>query len=92
MSSVVRAGGIMLIGTFAILVLYFVISTPITAMFDSFDDAETPYSDDEMNEYLPNIRTALNMAFAIAIITAAVIFIFWIFHREQEPYRRDKRF
>jgi len=80
------AGALMLIATFVILLLYFVVSTPLTSMFDSFDDADAGEATDEMNDYLPHIRTAINMAFAIAIITPSLIFIFWIFHREPDWY------
>jgi len=88
-SSVTIAGAIMLIATFAILVLYFVISTPMASMFDAFDDADAAEATNEMNLYLPFIKTAFYMGFAIAIITPALIFIFWIFHREPDWYYRS---
>lgn len=76
---------------FMIMVLYFVISTPLESMFGSFDDADSGDATDEMNTFLPNIRNAMNMAFAIAIVTPPVVFILWIFYREPEwTYRRRR--
>jgi len=87
-SSVTMAGAVMLVATFAILVLYFIISTPMESMFNSFDDIDSGEATDEMDEYLPGIKNAFYMGFAIAIITPALIFIFWIYHREPDWYYR----
>ena len=72
--------------------VYFVLSSPLEHIFDGFDDADSHAADDEMDIYLPSIRTALNIGFAIAIITPAMIFIFWIFHQEPDWYYRRRRY
>lgn len=89
--SIIMAGGTLLLATFIILILYFVISTPLSSMFDSIDDVDAGEATDEMNTVLPIIRTALDLAFAIAIITPSVIFVLWVFMREPD-WRYRKRF
>ena len=90
MKSITMAGGILVLSTFMIIVLFFVIS-PMESMFASFDDADAAEATDEMNEFLPYIKTAFWMGMAIAIITPALIFIFWIFHREPDWYYERRR-
>jgi len=88
-ASIIRAGGMLLISTFLILVLYFVISSPLEAIFTTFDDAQTGNADDEMDIYLPYTRDALNIAWAVALITPSVIFVIYIFFVEPVwTYRR----
>jgi len=82
------AGATLLAMTFAILVFYFVISTPLATLFTTLDDADMAEATDEMSIYIPYIRNAMTLAFSIAIITPAMIFIFWIFHREPDFYDR----
>ena len=88
--SITHAGAILLTFSFLAIVFYFTISTPLEAVFDGFDDINDPVSGDEMDLFLPNIRTALNIAFAIFLATPATGFIFWVFSKQPiyERYRR----
>jgi len=89
--SITIAGAVMAISTFIIIVLFFTISSPMEHMFNAFDDVDAGEATDEINEYLPNIETAFWMGMAIAIITPAVIFIFWVFKREPDWFY-ERRF
>ena len=89
-NSIIKVGATLAIATFLIIVLFFVISGPMTSMFDSFDDVDAGEASDEMNEFLPDIRGAFWMGIAIAIITPSVIFVLWIFHREPDWYYRRR--
>jgi len=84
--SIIKSGAYMLIGLFLILVIYFVISGPLETIFDGFDDADTGEATGYMNIHLPWIRTALNIAFSVAIVTPVMIFIFRTFERDPEWY------
>lgn len=86
----IQAGVTMLVGVAMFAIVFFVVSTPINSMMDSFDDANTGDATDEMNTYLPNIRTALSMAFALIIVSPIVGFIIWVYSREPDwsYYRR----
>jgi len=87
--SVIKAGGMLLISTFIIIVLYFTMSTPLEAVFTGFDDAEAGEATDEMDTYLTYIRNALNIAWAVALITPSVIFVLYLFFVEPVwTYRR----
>ena len=92
MSSITRAGATLAIGTFIALIVFFVLSTPMTTMFNSFDNLDAGEATDEMNDFLPDIQNAFWLGMAIFIITAAVVFIFWIFHREPDWFYRDRRY
>jgi len=87
--NIIRIGGSLLIGLFMVIILYFVISTPLEIIFDAFDDADTADATDDMNIYLPYIRNAMSMAFAVAIAAPLVIFVMRTFEREPRyDYRR----
>jgi len=89
--NIIMAGGKMLVGVFFILIVYFLLSTPIEAIFNSFDDANTGEATDDMDIYLPIIRQALTMAIAICLVTPILIFIFSAFERETQSVY-DRRF
>jgi ABC-type polysaccharide/polyol phosphate export permease len=82
--SFIRAGLSMLLFIFLAVIIYFVISAPMTAMFDAFDDADAGEATDEMNSFLPNIRSALNMFFAVLIAIPITGFVIWVFRREPD--------
>lgn len=90
--SVITAGATLIIATFLILLVFFVLSTPVTTILDGFDDADAGEATDEMNDYLPDIRTAFWLGISIAIVTPALIFVFWVFHREPDWYYRKRRY
>jgi hypothetical protein len=87
--NIIRLGASMLIGLFLVIILYFVISTPLESIMDGFDDADVGDANAEMDYTLPWIRSAMSMAFAIAIASPVVIFVFRTFEREPRwDYRR----
>ena len=79
----VQAGVIMLVYLFMFSIIYFILSAPLDAVFDGFDDTTGEHSD-EMDTYLPNIKTALNIFFAIVIATPVVAFIMFVYRRETD--------
>jgi len=88
---IIHKVGYMIMGLFFVIVIYFLISAPLEIIFDSFDDIEDTGSGDEMNIHLPWIRTALNMAFSVAIAAPLVIFVMMTFEREPRyDYRRRR--
>jgi len=88
--SITQAGVLFLAFLFMVVVFYFVLSGPVDAIFDGFDDVDDPISGDEIDLFLPNIRTAMNIAFALMLATPITGFIMWVFSREPfyERYRR----
>lgn len=91
--SIITAGATLIISTFLILLVFFILSTPVTEILTGFDDADAgTTSNTKMNEYLPDIETAFWLGMSIAIVTPAVIFVFWVFHREPDWYYRRKRY
>ena len=90
--SIIKTGAILIISTFIIIVFFFIISTPVTEILSGFDNADVSEAEDEMNEYLPNIETAFWLGMSIAIITPAVIFVLWVFHREPDWYYKRRRY
>jgi len=89
--SIVRAGIIFLVFLFAMILVYFTISPFVEAMFDALDDVDDPETSDEMDTYLPYIRTAMTMAFAIGIATPVAWIFIWVFSREPDERRYRRR-
>jgi len=85
----IQAGLTMLIGVFLFSIVFFVISAPLDAILDGFDDTPGEHSN-EMDRYLPNIRTAFKMGIALIIISPIVGFIVWVYSRDPNwsIYRR----
>ena len=79
----IEAGAFMLLYLFIFTLVFFVIDAPITAMLDGFYDTEGDHSD-EMDIFLPDIRTALSIFFALIIAAPIIGFIMWVFHREPD--------
>lgn len=86
---IIRLGAELLLGLFLVIILYFLISTPVETILDGFDDADTGDATVHMDYTLPWIRSAFYLAFAIAIASPIVIFIMRTFEREPRwDYRR----
>jgi len=83
--NIIHAGLILIVYMFCVILLYFVLSSPVDAIFDAIEtgsvgtDAET-----YMTEFLPNIEWAVRVVFAIALAIPITWFIFWIFSREPD--------
>jgi len=89
-NSITVAGVIMLIYLSVMIMFFYLLSTPVNAIFDGLSGTSLGEATDEMATFLPWIRTAVNMVFAIGIATPITWFIFWIFNREPDfsRYRR----
>ena len=79
----VEMGAILLVYLFMFTLVFFILSAPLSSIFDGLSDTTGEHSD-EMAEYLPNIRNALNIFFALVIATPIVGFIVWVYHREPD--------
>ena len=86
----IQAGLTMLVGVAMFVIVFYVISAPVEHILDGFDNADVGDATDEMNTYLPNIRIALQMAFALIIVSPVVGFVIWVYSRDPEWqfYRR----
>jgi len=89
-NSIIKAGLIMILYMFIVLILYFTLSGPFNLLFDTFEVSSFGEATDEMHRHVPNIRWAFNVFFSILAAIAITWFIVWIFHREPhwEFYRR----
>ena len=81
---IIQMGAMMLIYIFMFSLIYFILAAPLDAIFDGFDDIDSGEAVDEMDTYLPNIKTALNIFFALVIAIPIVGFIMWVYHREPD--------
>lgn len=88
--SITIAGILLLVFLFSSIIFYMTVSGPISTVLDGFDDADVGDASDEMDSFLPGVRIALSMAFAIFVITPVAGFVMWVFSREPfyERYRR----
>ena len=85
--SITRAGMIYLVYTFMVVITYFLLSTPIALLFDSFIGGDYGTASGEMAYYVPFFETVLNIALAIFLAIPITWFVMWIFHREPAYYR-----
>jgi len=83
---IIKAGVAMLVYLFLFLIVYFVISSPLDAIFDGLDDADAGEATDELDWMLPNITGALDIFFALIIAVPITGFIVWVFSREPDWY------
>ena len=85
----IQAGLTMIVGVAMFAIVFFVISEPLDLILDGFDNMEGDTSD-EMDLYLPSIRSAMKIAFALIIISPVVGFMVWVYSRNPEwtYYRR----
>ena len=74
----------MLVYIFIAITAYFMLSTPMTMIFDSFDDADTGAATEHIDTLMPTIRTVFNIFFALLASGGITWFIFWVFHREPD--------
>jgi len=92
--SLTKAGVVFLVFLFIAIVTYFLLSTPIDIIFDSFESADFAKAEAQKDTIMPLIRTACNIFFALFISIPATWFIFWVFHREASynEYYPSRRF
>lgn len=92
MGEFIRAGTTLIVATFLIVILYFLISPFTENFFDTMLGADMSAANSERDLYIPHIKTCLNFGLAIAIVTPAMIFIFRIFERNPEWYYTRRRY
>ena len=80
--NIIRAGVVMLVYLFIVIIAYFAISPFMTAFFDVFDDADVGLAEDEMSNILPTIETVFSMFFSMLASIPITWFIMWTFSRE----------
>jgi len=87
--SFIRVGIAMMVFTFSVVIFYFTLSGPVTALFDGFDDADAGSATDELDTNIPIYSSIFNICIAIALAIGPTFFIMWVYHREPDwGYRR----
>jgi len=86
---IVKAGAILIIYLFIVLIAFFTISTPFDEIMSGVEDADTGAAEPYIAEHSGWYRILFNMFFAMFGIAPMVWFVVWVFHREPDwGYRR----
>lgn len=80
--NIIQAGIVFIVYLFVMILLYYILSTPIDTFFDGLLSADLGLATGDMAFHGPNIEWALKLVFAIGISIPVTWFIFWIFSRE----------
>ena len=90
--TLIQAGAIFLAYMFMAIVIFAIFSSPVEALMDGFMgmDVGSQLASDKMSQFIPLLKTAVQVAFAFGLAAPVTWFIFWIFSREPsiERYRR----
>jgi len=86
MRSITIIGATFLLYLFIMIIVFYVLSSPVAYIFDAFAGVPLGEASDEMATYLPYYRAAVQLGFAIGIATPVVWFIMKIFSREPAYY------
>jgi len=89
--TIIHAGLIFIVYLFVAIILYYFLSSPVSLIFDSISSGATgTNAESYMGWMLPNIRWALNVAFALGLAFPVTWFIVWVFKQETDfgMYRR----
>ena len=82
-SSIIHAGVVFGVYLFIMVVLYFVLSSPVDAVMNGIiGSASSTPAADEMTSFSPNFTWAVKAAFAISIAIPVTWFVFWLFSKE----------
>lgn len=89
-NSIAKAGVYFAVYLFIMVTVFFVLSAPVNYIFDGFLLGEYGLAQDEMNTFVPLLKGAVQMAFAICLAAPLMWFVMWVFHREPDVsrYRR----
>lgn len=90
-TSLTKAGVVLLTYLFIVLLTYFILSVPINMIFDAFQGANWAAAESHKVSYMAEIRQVCTLFFAIFISIPIVWFFFWVFHREPN-YGEVRRF
>ena len=80
--SLTQAAVILVTYVFLVLILYFVLSTPVNMIFDGFDSTNWAAAEPQHAGTMSNIRQTWTIFCAIFISIPLCWFFFWVFHRE----------
>ena len=89
--SLTKAGVVFLVYLFIVIVLYFFLSVPINSIYDAFEAGSWSLAESQKAGYMPLIRTATTVFFAVLISIPVTWFFFWVFHREPSYQQMDYR-
>lgn len=81
---IIKAGMVLIVYLFIILITFFALSTPFNEFLDGMDDADTGAADPYIAVHIPWYRTVFNMFFAGMGIAPIVWFVVWTFQREPD--------
>lgn len=92
--SLTKAGVILIVALFTVLIMYFALSIPVNTLFDAFQGADWAAAEGHKIAYMALIRQATTVFFAILVSIPIVWFFFWVFHREPAyvPVENNRRF
>jgi hypothetical protein len=80
--SLTKAGVILVVYLFVVLITYFALSGPINALYDAFQGANWAAAESHKVAYMALIRQTTLIVFAVFISIPITWFFFWVFHRE----------
>jgi hypothetical protein len=92
--SLTKAGVVLAVYLFIVLLVYFALSGPVNALFNAFDSTNWGAAESQHASYMSLIRQAMTVFFAIFISIPIVWFFFWVFHREPAyiEYNQERRY
>lgn len=83
--NIIMAGIVFVVYLAIAIMVFFVLSGPVDALFDSIDaGAQLTDAAPYMDQHLPYLRQGVNIAFALGIAFPATWFIFWVFSRDPD--------
>ena len=82
--NILRAGVILMVYLFIIIVLYIFLSSPVDDIITNFENINLTASDSHIESNSAIGRTVFDMIFAILGLVPVVWFVFWCFHREPD--------
>ena len=82
--NIINAGVAMIVYLFIVITAYFLLSVPINAVFDGFDDANAGEATEHIDHIVPNIKIVFNVFFACFAAVPVTWFIFWTMKREPD--------
>lgn len=80
--SLTKAGVVFLVALFTVVLLYFVLSGPVNALYDGFGGADWSGAESHKSSYMGLIRNTTTLFFSILLCIPVVWFFLWVFHRE----------
>jgi hypothetical protein len=80
--SLTKAGVVLVVYLFVVLITYFALSGPINILYDAFQGANWAAAEPHKASYIALIRQTTTVFFAVFISIPIVWFFFWVFHRE----------